>query len=190
MSNCEKRTGEAWIQTYTGRRINLLNPKESDICLEDIAQALSLQCRFSGHCKKFYSVAQHSVFVSKICEEKDAMYGLLHDASEAYLVDLPKPLKYSGKFDVYLEYEHKMMRVIYQHFKMSYQEPLSVMDADRVMLVTEARDLATKFNPSDWGSASPAAFTIEAVSSEVAKEMFLKRYYQLVEGLDERKENR
>jgi len=179
MENCNLSHGHAWIQTYTGKRIDLLNPTPDDICIEDIAHALSMQCRFSGHCKEFYSVAQHSVFVSKICDEKDALYGLLHDASEAYLVDIPKPLKYSGKFNVYLQFEDKMMKVIYQHFKLSGEEPESVKMADRVMLMTEARDLATKFNPVDWGKVDPAAFTIKAVSYEEAKKMFLKRFQEL-----------
>ena len=179
MKKYNNNTGEAWIQTYSGRRIDLLHPKPSDIYIEDIAQALSMQCRFSGHCTKFYSVAQHSVFVSKICDSVDALYGLLHDASEAYLVDIPKPLKYSGKFDIYLKFEKKMMKAIYKSFNLEYKEPESVLMADRVMLMTEARDLATRFNPSDWGKVSPAAFKIEAIGPEAAKEMFLKRFNEL-----------
>lgn len=179
MKECKLQNGEAWIQTYSGKRINLLDPKVEDICIEDIAQALSMQCRFSGHCKEFYSVAQHSLFVSKMCEPQDALHGLLHDASEAYLVDIPKPLKYSGKFNVYLKFEKKMMKVIYKKFNLSKKEPESVTEADRVMLMTEARDLATKFNPIDWGKVPPAGFTIKAVNPADAKTLFLNRYNEL-----------
>jgi 5'-deoxynucleotidase YfbR-like HD superfamily hydrolase len=170
----------AYIQTYTGIKIDLLDPKVEDIVLEDIAHALSMQCRFSGHCKSFYSVAQHSVFVSKLCNKSDALHGLLHDASEAYLVDIPKPLKYCGEFDVYLRFEKKMMQVIYQKFGLAEQEPESVLMADRIMLMTEARDLATKFNACDWGKVDPAEFTIEAVPQQRAKQMFLNRFQELV----------
>lgn len=182
MSKDKKTKKEAYIQTFSGKRINLLDPKVDDICIEDIAQALSLQCRFSGHCKEFYSVAQHSVFVSKLCEPQDAMYGLLHDASEAYLVDIPKPLKYSGKFDVYLKFEEKMMKVIHKKFNLNKEEPESVKMADRVMLMTEARDLASKFNPCDWGKVPPATFTIKPVFYTEAKEMFLNRYNEIMES--------
>jgi len=180
MKNCNTNNhGEAWIQTYSGKRVNLLDPKIEDICIEDIAQSLSMQCRFNGHCKEFYSVAQHSVFVSKLCDKQDALYGLLHDASEAYLVDIPKPLKYSGKFENYLQFEEKMMKVIYQKFNLIGEEPESVKHADRVMLMTEARDLATKFNPSDWGKVPPAEFSIKAASYSEAKKMFLDRFIEL-----------
>ena len=181
----KKNISEAWIQTYSGKKMDLLHPKVEDICIEDIAQALSMQCRFSGHCKKFYSVAQHSVFVSKLCDSKDALYGLLHDASEAYLVDIPKPLKYSGKFDIYLKYEKKMMKKIYKCFNLTYAEPESVLMADRVMLMTEARDLATKFNPCDWGKVDPASFKIEAIGPEAAKDMFLRRFNELTKDANE-----
>jgi 5'-deoxynucleotidase YfbR-like HD superfamily hydrolase len=180
MKICKLSKKEAWIQTFSAKRINLLDPKVEDICIEDIAHALSMQCRFSGHCIDFYSVAQHSVFVSKLCDPEDALYGLLHDASEAYLVDIPKPLKYSGKFDVYLKFEEKMMKVIYKKFNLDREEPESVKNADRVMLMTEARDLATKFNPSDWGKVLPAAFKIKAVHHTDAKQMFLNRFHELM----------
>lgn len=90
----------AWILTFTGRRAWPLDPRSQDICIEDIAHALALTCRFTGHCREFYSVAQHSVLVSHYVSDHDGDAGLqlaalLHDAAEAYLPDLAKPIKSS-----------------------------------------------------------------------------------------------
>src|ERR1019366_9954250 len=80
------------IRTYSGVRFKPLDPDPA-VGISDIAHALANQCRFGGHSSAFYSVAQHSVRVSEICAAEDALWGLLHDASEAYLVDVPAPLK-------------------------------------------------------------------------------------------------
>lgn len=86
-----------WIQTFTGRRVDPLNIHPEDIIIEDVAHALSNLCRFNGHCKKFYSVAEHSVYTARITEDEHdemaALWGLLHDAHEAYMGDVSRPLK-------------------------------------------------------------------------------------------------
>lgn len=89
---------DAWILTFTGRRAWPLDPRPEDICIEDIAHALALTCRFTGHCREFYSVAQHSVLVSHYVSDQGGDAGLqlaalLHDASEAYLPDVARPIK-------------------------------------------------------------------------------------------------
>lgn len=171
---------DAWIQTYSGKRFTPTNPKYSAIVIQDIAHALSMQCRFSGHCKKFYSVAQHSVLVSYLCNVEDALWGLLHDATEAYLVDIPAPLKRSGKFDAYLDFEKEMQTAICQRFSLPEKEPPSVKIADKIMLATEARDLLVSLR-EDWTYAvEPAPFRIDPLLPEAAEELFLKRFYQLV----------
>ena len=153
-------TGVPWIQTYSGRRFNPTKPNPSAIVIQDIAHALSMQCRFSGHCREFYSVAQHCVLVSHICNSEDALWGVLHDASEAYLVDVPRPLKHSGKFQAYLEMEEVMQRAICERFGLSPVEPASVKRADKILLSTEARDLMTPLHP-DWRQpAESIPFTI------------------------------
>lgn len=172
----------AWIQTHSGRRFNPTNPYPDAIVIQDIAHALSMQCRFSGHCKKFYSVAQHSVLVSYICDSQDALWGLMHDASEAYLVDVPRPLKRSGKFDAYLEFEAKMQAAICKRFGLPMQEPASVKAADTKLLATEARDLMAPLHP-DWMQAvDPLPFRIEAWGHDMAKDMFMKRFFELTCG--------
>lgn len=170
---------DAWIQTYSGRRFNPTNPYVDAIVIQDIAHALSMQCRFSGHCRKFYSVAQHSVLVSYICDSADAMWGLLHDATEAYLVDVPRPLKRSGKFDAYLEFEAKMQTAICKRFGLPDKEPPSVKRADTILLSTEARDLMSPLH-SDWVQpCDPLPFKIDPLPQQQAKDLFMKRFFEL-----------
>ncbi len=170
----------AWIQTYSGRRFNPTNPNPDAIVIQDIAHALSMQCRFTGHTKKFYSVAQHSVLVSHICNEEDALWGLMHDASEAYLIDVPRPLKRSGKFQAYLDFEAQMQEAICKRFGLPVQEPPSVKKADVKLLATEARDLMSPLHP-DWvNRTTPLPFTIEAWSPQKAKDMFMQRFFELI----------
>ncbi len=172
----------AWIQTYSGRRFNPTNPNPDAIVIQDIAHPLSMQCRFTGHTKKFYSVAQHSVLVSYICDSSDALWGLMHDASEAYLVDVPRPLKRSGKFEAYLEYEAQMQEAICRRFGLPLKEPPSVKRADTQLLATEARDLMSPLHP-DWVQrVDPLPFLIEAWDHDKAKDMFMKRFFELTCG--------
>ena len=95
---------EPVIQTYSGKKFDPLNPRAEDICIEDIAHALSLKCRFGGHCTSFYSVAQHSVLASSIAEAQQGstemqLWALLHDAAEAYLPDVATPIKHFLQFE-------------------------------------------------------------------------------------------
>jgi uncharacterized protein len=177
----EFHEGMDWIQTYSGKRFTPTAPIPGAIVIQDIAHSLSMQCRFTGHVERFYSVAQHSVMVSYICDMKDAKWGLLHDASEAYLIDVPRPLKRSGNFDAYLDYEKTMQKAVCQRFFLSEEEPESVKRADKILLATEARDLMGPLHP-DWHvDDKPLAFTIEPASPQEAKIMFMKRFCELFE---------
>lgn len=170
---------EAWIQTHSGRRFNPTKPYPDAIVIQDIAHSLSMQCRFTGHCRKFYSVAQHSVLVSYICDSQDALWGLLHDASEAYLVDVPRPIKRSGKIQGYIEFEKAMQEAVCVRFGLSIFEPPSVKRADTMLLATEARDLMSPLHP-DWvNMVEPLPFKIEAWDQQHAKDMFMKRFFEL-----------
>ena len=111
----------SWCQTYTGQISYPLEPeREQVISLEDIAHALAHQCRYNGHCKSFYSVAEHSVYVAeeiyrKTSSYEDAMKGLLHDATEAYLGDMPRPIK--ALIPQFHEIEAEWHKKIFAHFK-------------------------------------------------------------------------
>lgn len=171
---------EAWIQTYSGKRFTPTKPKADSIVIQDIAHALSMQCRFSGHVKYFYSVAQHCVLVSYICDQKDALWGLLHDATEAYLVDVPRPLKRSGKFGAYMEAEKVMQNAICERFSLPLEEPESVHKADTILLSTEARDLMFPLRP-DWVQpVKPLPFKIEPLGPREAKLQYLQRFFELI----------
>lgn len=170
---------DPWIQTYSGRRFTPTNPSPDAIVIEDIAHALSMQCRFGGHIKSFYSVAQHCVLVSYICNFEDAFWGLMHDASEAYLIDLPRPLKHSGKLDAYIEFEGKVQAAICKRYDLAEKEPASIKKADTILLVTEARDLLPN-KRSDWTlTVEPLPFKINPLGPREAKDLFMKRFYEL-----------
>lgn len=171
---------EPWIQTYSGIRFTPTNPIEGAIVIQDIAHSLSLQCRFSGHCRDFYSVAQHSILVSYECEPGEELWGLLHDASEAYLVDIPKPLKASGKFDAYLDFEKNMMKVICSRFSLDVVEPPSVKKADYKLLCTEARDLLVEPRKDGFDLSNSLPYTIVPLSPKEAEKEFLKRFFELI----------
>jgi hypothetical protein len=87
-----------WMQTFTGRAFYPLDPRPEDIDPVDIAHALSLICRYGGHSSRFYSVAEHCVLMSHAVAPEHALWALLHDATEAYLGDMIRPLKRSGRF--------------------------------------------------------------------------------------------
>ena len=169
---------DPWIQTYSGVRFDPLNPTIDSICIEDISQALSLQCRFSGHSKFHYSVAQHSLLTSYLVSKQNQLHALLHDASEAYLVDLPTPLKLAKGFESYLIFEKKLEAVIAEKFGLTAIMPEEVRAADKMMLATEARDLIAP--RPDWKfEYSPLPFSILQMSPEEAKMAFLKRFEEL-----------
>lgn len=178
------QNGAPWIETYTGRRFYVTEPRAQDVCLEDIAHALSMLCRFTGHVREFYSVAQHSVHVSHICAPEDALWGLLHDASEAYLGDLNRPLKYSPGIEGYRVIERLVGNAIAEHFGLDKKEPVSVKAADVRMLVTERRDFLR--GDQTWRSTEgiePIAGPLYAWCPRAAKQAFLHRFQELTHTL-------
>jgi len=130
-----------YIQTFTGRKVYPFDPNPADLCIEDIAHALALQCRFTGHVREPYSVAQHSIHVASMSDRPDMLWGLLHDASEAYLTDVASPVKQHEAFLAYRDAEAKIMHAVCDRFDLPYNMPLSVHIADRVALESEAASL-------------------------------------------------
>lgn len=174
-----ERRGD-YITTYTGKRFYPLDARVEDVDITDIAHALSNQCRFAGHCNIFYSVAQHAILVSQMCRPEDALFGLLHDASEAFLCDVPTPLKRQPEFEPYRNAEKALMNIICDAFGLVHDEPVSVKEADKRMLATEARDL-TFTAGRGWTTmnAEPYDWHVQAWSPEYTRVKFLSRFHEL-----------
>lgn len=119
------------ILTFSGKFIDLFDPKPDDITLEDIAHGLACCNRFAGHTKRPITVAQHSVYVARV---SDSLQGLLHDASEAYLGDMTKWLKESPELGHYRDVEDKLQRIIYQKYGCPEEMTPEVAYADKLML--------------------------------------------------------
>jgi hypothetical protein len=133
-----------WIQTSTGKAFDPFAPDPAAICIEDIAHALSNVCRFTGHCRSFYSVAQHSVEVATRLPPELQAHALLHDASEAYLLDLPSPLKQRPEFAAYRWAEKQLQAAIYARFGLDPTTPALVKEMDSRMLLFEKARLLGK----------------------------------------------
>ncbi|MCK9597454.1 MAG: hypothetical protein M0R06_00360 [Sphaerochaeta sp.] len=147
MTDFEIGNLEPWMTTYTGRTLHLFNPRQDEICIEDIAHHLSLICRFGGACKRFYSVAEHSIRLSMELPDQYKLAGLLDDAAEAYLGDWIRPLK--ANLSELEEIEYYVKRAIFQKFRI--EELLFNKVAkfnDNRMLATEVRDLMG--NQTNW----------------------------------------
>jgi len=169
----------SWIQTYIGKQFWPLAPRPQDLDIRDIAHSLSLQCRFNGHCREFYSVADHSVRVAGHLPDDLALWGLLHDAAEAYLGDLTRPLKRQEEAQWFNDAEERLLQVIAATFGLAWPMPEAVRTADDVLLVTEARDLMVE-PPADWRLAvEPLADRIEPLAPAAAEALFLERFEAL-----------
>lgn len=138
-----------FIETYTGKKFYFTDPEPDMIDIRDIAHSLSLQCRFMGHVETFYSVAEHSVAVSCIVDTENALAALLHDAAEAYLSDIPRPIK--KLLPQYMELEEQVSQAIYSKFflNVSHESWSDIKDADNTQLKTEAKYLLSS-QGKDW----------------------------------------
>lgn len=157
------------IRTFSGKYVNIFEPKPEMFCIEDIAHALSNQCRFGGHLPEFYSVAQHSYHCAEFATPPNKLAALMHDASEAYLLDIPRPIK--GKLQNYQEVEHNLMLEISKVFGFDYPMPDEVKEIDNDILQLEW-DLKMIKSRSDYEHYT-------SVAPQVAKNRFLEFYEKL-----------
>lgn len=182
---------KAYIATVTGKKFFLLEPRLEDIDIIDIAHALSLQCRWTGHCRYHYSVAQHSYYCSFLGPDNEAFDRLMHDAPEAYIGDLNRPLKHYTEAGVaYRRQEAIIQKAIAERFGFSVIEPKSVKVADNLMLYAEKKQIMgytfDEAQDADGivriANEEAAPIQIEQWTPGQAKTMFLTRFEELYSG--------
>lgn len=177
-----------WIQTASGGRFDLETPCSADVVLEDLAHALSNLCRFNGHARVFYSVAQHSILVAhhlgRFGDVEVERAGLLHDAAEAYLGDVTRPLK-RILGEPYARLERAVLERVYEALGLPWPDDAVwalVKREDLTALMTERRDLLPA-PPSPWvedeSGLEPWDRPIEALAPGRAAELFLACAAQL-----------
>ena len=168
-----------WLQVYSGDSFYPLEPEFSKVDIYDIAHSLSLLCRYGGHTKEFYSVAEHSIMVSHLVSSDNALWGLLHDASEAYLVDLPRPIKIH--MPDYIAAEKRLMRHICNNFRLNENEPTEVKEADCRITCNERTLLNPPINQWDskWLHKPFENIFFMLYDPKTAEKKFLERFFQL-----------
>lgn len=170
-----------WMQTYTGRAFYPFDPVPEEIDIEDIAHALSMLCRYGGHSNVFYSVAEHSVYVSTLLPQELKLVGLLHDATEAYLVDMPRPIKKG--MPQYRDVEDRLWTAVARRFDLPEVLPQAVHDADVAMLFAEQSQLLKPSPLPGWGMGLSTPITerprIRALYPREAEQLFLAEFEHL-----------
>lgn len=169
-----------YVSTYLGNRFFITRPHIDDVALEDIAHGLAYQCRFNGQTSAFYSVAQHSLMVMALVPESERLPALLHDAAEAYLGDMVKPLK--NLFPEFSAIEARVMEIIGHRFgvDLTRLHP-AIKAADLVALATEKRDLMPH-STEPWtyiAGIEPLPEKIVPLSPGEAKAAFLAAFAQV-----------
>lgn len=176
ITQCSRR-GD-WICTYTGVKFYPLAPSPKEVNIRDIAHALANICRFNGHCVRFYSVAQHSVLVSRIVPAKFAFEALLHDAAEAYVSDCPTPIK--RELQLLTIMEHLVMGAIASRFGLPKDGfHAEIHEADLIALATENRDLMNAGGQHWGGLPDPMMNVIFPTNPVAAEAEFMARFEEL-----------
>lgn len=162
------------LKTFSGKLVDPLDVDPDFFNIEDIAHALAMTCRFGGHCRHFYSVAEHSVLVSTLVPGKFALTGLMHDAAEAYMGDIPRPLK--RRLQGFKDAEDRLLTSMAAHFGFVFPFSPCVAQADEQMLETE---LLTLMNGGDACGHETTLNPIKCLPPQPAKQAFLERYNSL-----------
>jgi hypothetical protein len=185
-----------WIQTFTGIQFYPLDPREEDVELDDIAHSLSMIPRYNGHTKKFYSVAEHSILLSNAVAPQHALWALFHDAAEAYLIDVTKPVKsflfanihYHGETSSNCEVvpiktvENRILRVIADKVGLTWPPDDMVNQADQRIVVDEKNQAyANNIGWDHTRGIRPLNIKLHFWSPEEAKKQFLARWAEIRE---------
>ncbi len=183
-----------FIQTYTGKRVDPMHMRPDDVCIADIAHALALTNRFTGHTTSPYSVAQHSCLVADLCPRPWKLWGLLHDAPEAYLADISRPVKIGLRSIVgnaLDDIDSSIMNAVCKKFGLSKEEPPAVKKADDDAIANEAFSFFGKTEAyKHWhhqfeNGYKRLGYLIEPVGWEEAEVMFFSEFNRLCENKEE-----
>lgn len=176
-------TDLTWIQTHSGKRVDMNDLRAEAFDITDIAHSLAHQARYNGHGKIFYSVAEHCVLMadwilSETADREAAYAALMHDASEAYISDIPKPFK--RFLTNYHELEDRFMTKISAKFGCAYPLPRIVKEADSRIVLDERVELFERVRDDwTWASTEPLGVPIKGLAPSAAKQVFLERYEAL-----------
>jgi len=182
-----------WIETFTGKRVNPMHLDKELIDIVDIAHSLSLQCRFVGHCLTFYSIAEHSILVADLLRKmltenaddvdigaeatrKTCLAALLHDATEAYLGDLSRPVKHHSAFKFFVEIEQQILGKIMLKYRCTGADWELIKKADNMMLATEAEHLMADSGKGWYLPEPPLPRRLRLLAPEDVEPMFLLRF--------------
>ena len=168
---------DPYITTFTGKKFYIKRPSVEMLCIEDIAHALSMQCRYNGHCPYYMSVAEHSVIMSELVPEEHALWGLLHDASECYIPDVPRPLKaVLTNLDAF---EDKILKVVATKYGLPWPMPESVHKIDSQYVGTEARLLWKDAVPEWTKFYTPMEIELNFWTPKQAERAFIEKFEEL-----------
>lgn len=166
------------IMLSSGAVFDFLDPWSSEFTIEDIAHGLSLICRYAGQCRAFYSVAEHSLHVSEMaCGHELA--ALMHDAAEAFVGDITRPLK--QLVPEFKRIELEVERAILARFGIDERMPRDIKEADLRVLAAEQAQIMPP-GTDEWAriaGVQPAPITVRFLPPDEARRRFLTRFHQL-----------
>ena len=180
-----------WMQTHSGLAFYPLDPAPEDIVPTDIAHSLAMQCRYNGHVRRFYSVAEHCVLMSDwMLEHADvsysdadarelALWALLHDAAEAYIGDMVRPLKIN--MPTFVALDELVTAAVARRFALDDAAiPSAVKTIDTRILLDERAALLSA-PPRDWalGDMEPLGVKIRGWEPSIAKWEYIARLRDL-----------
>lgn len=188
-----------WNECYTGTRFYTFDPAPEDVKIEDIAHSLGLQCRYNGNCMRFYSVAEHSCLLSDFVLHRgwhgiggppgehefkyDALIALMHDAAEAYIGDLIRPVKH--RMPPFKDLEGTIEAVIFPALGLPAELPGWMRELDsRILCDERAQAMLTHHNEWSTDELVPLGVNLQFWQPARAEFEFLRRFFQLSAGLD------
>lgn len=188
----------SWIQTFTGKTFDFKNIEDNKISISDIAHALANQCRFNGHTQGFYSVARHSIVMATIMleqgKDEEALIALMHDATEAYVGGMVKPLK--NLIPEFERFEQQVWELIARRYELPCELPESVKSLDLSMLKLERERLLGP-HPAEWAALENAIDISDLVSAtalwsnpESDEGDFLMLFYHIREIISDNENNK